>query len=363
MQQNPSDPHNPRDRHDPRAGREGDVLAVVSQSGPTVSFFDAASDRCLGAVEVPAEPHELCFDASQRLLWCTTAYHSGYYHANSGRRTELTVIDPDARRVVEVVDLAPEHGPHGLALDPARRRLYVSVEGSADRPGGVVVLDTESRRPVGRIDTDAPGPHWFAIDPAGRTGYATNKEAPFVSVVDLERGTLTAKVEVPGSEGLAVSADGAHVYVASPYAGFTPTTAAERPAPGIRVIEATTASVVDMLPTDDVVLPVHLTSTGKLLAGELRMSADPASQLGRQSAGRLTVFSTDTRKRLGDVEVGSGPLTITSSPDGRIAYVACVSSSTVDVVDLETLRVLSRLDITKRGEPGAHGLAYVPRRS
>ncbi|MEU8993917.1 YncE family protein [Streptomyces caniferus] len=345
----------------PRAGREGDVLAVVSQSGPTVSFFDAATDRQLGTLEVPAEPHELCFDPTQRLLWCATAYHSGYYHANSGRRTELTVIDPDTRRIVEVVDLAPEHGPHGLALDTARRRLYVSVEGSADRPGGVVVIDTETRRPLGRIDTDAPGPHWFAIDPAGRTGYATNKEAPFVSVVDLERGVLTAKAEVPGSEGLAVSADGTHVFVASPYAGSFSATAEERPATGIRVIDARTASVVDTLPTEDIVLPVHLTSTGKLLAGEVRTAPDPASRLGRHAPGRLTVFSADTRKQLGAVEVGHFPLTITSSPDGRTAYVSCVASSTVDIIDLETLKGLARLDIAKLGEPGAHGLAYVPR--
>ncbi|MFE9635787.1 YncE family protein [Streptomyces sp. NPDC006463] len=344
----------------PRTGREGDVLAVVSQSGPTVSFFDASSDRHLGDVHVPAEPHELCFDATQRLLWCTLTYHSGYYHANGGRRTELAVVDPDTRRIVEVVDLAPEHGPHGLALDPVRGRLYVSVEGAEDRPGGVVVIDTATRRPVGRIDTDAPGPHWFAIDPAGRTGYATNKEAPFVSVVDLERGVLTAKVEVPGSEGLAVSADGTHAFVAAPYANFSGT-AEERPTTGIRVIDTRTAFVVDTLPTEDIVLPVHLTSTGKLLAGEVRTVPDPGSRLGRQAPGRLTVFSADTRKQLGELEVGLFPLTITSSPDGRLAYVACVVSSTVDIVDLETLDRLARLDIAKLGEPGAHGLAYLPR--
>jgi DNA-binding beta-propeller fold protein YncE len=344
-----------------RAGREGDVLAVVSQSGPTVSFFDAARDRHLGGVEVAAEPHELCFDPTQRLLWCTTAYHSGYYHANSGRSTRLTVIDPDTRRVVEVIDLAPEHGPHGLALDTARRRLYVSVEGGADRPGGVVVIDTETRRPLGRIDTDAPGPHWFAIDPAGRTGYATNKEAPFVSVVDLERGVLAAKIEVPGSEGLAVSADGTRVFVAAPYAGFVSGNDGDRPATGIRVVDARSAAVVDTLPTEDIVLPVHLTSTGRLLVGELRMEPDPASRLGRQAPGRLTVFSAETRERLGELEVGRFPLTITSSPDGRLAYVACVVSSTVDIVDLETLRIAGRLDIAKRAEPGAHGLAYIPR--
>ncbi|MEV5510815.1 YncE family protein [Streptomyces orinoci] len=344
----------------PRAGREGDVLAVVAQKGATVSFFDAASDRHLGSVQVLAEPHELCFDPTQRLLWCTSTYHSGYYHANSGRRTQLTVVDPDTRRIVEVIDLAPEHGPHGLALDTARGRLYVSVEGSAGRPGGVVVIDTATRRPLGRIDTDAPGPHWFAIDAAGRRGYATNKEAPFVSVVDLERGVLTAKAEVPGSEGLAVSADGARVFVAAPYASFA-ATAGQRPATGIRVIDARTASVTGILPTGSIVFPVHLTSTGKLLAGEVRMEPDPESRLGRHAPGRLTVFDAGTHQRLGELEVGLFPLTITASPDGRLAYVSCATSSTVEIVDLETLQGLARLDLSGTGGSLAHGLAYIPR--
>ncbi|MFI2609733.1 YncE family protein [Kitasatospora sp. NPDC018619] len=342
-----------------RTDRTGDVLAVVSQSGPTVVFFDAATDRLLDALDVPAEPHELCFDPTTRLLWCTTAYRSGYYHANTGRRTELTVIDADTRRIVEVVDLSPEHGPHGLALDAARHRLYVSVEASADRPGGVVVVDTRTRRPVGRIDTGAPGPHWFAVSPDGRTGYAANKEAPFVSVVDLDRGVLTARVAVPGSEGLAVSHDGRRAYVAAPYNG--PGAAASQA--GIRVVDADTASVTAVLPTEGVVMPVHLTAGGRLLAGELRTAPGPDTGLGRQAPGRLTVFSADTHQRLASVEVGRFPLTITSSPDGRLAYVSSVVSSTVDVVDLDDVRTVARLTVPKLGEPGAHGLAYLPRPS
>ncbi|WP_371476912.1 YncE family protein [Kitasatospora sp. NBC_00315] len=343
----------------PRAGREGDVLAVVGQGGPSVSFFDAVSDRHLGSVETLAQPHELCFDPSQRLLWCTMTYHSGYYHANGGPRTELTVIDPDTRRIVEVVDLAPEHAPHGLALDQARGRLYVSVEGSADRPGGVVVIDTRTGRPVGRIDTDAPGSHWVAIDAAGRTAYVANKEAPFVSVLDLDRAALVAKVEVPGSEGLAVRADGTRAYVAAPYGGAF--AAGDGPAPGIAVIDTRTATVVETLATRNRVLPLHLTSTGRLLAGEVRVEHDAAGRVARMAPGRLTVFSTDTHEQLGAVEVGLCPLTVSSSPDGRIAYVACYASSTVDVVDLETLRRLARLDLTGLGGSGAHGLAYLPR--
>ncbi|MGW2377741.1 YncE family protein [Kitasatospora sp. NPDC001683] len=344
--------------NDPRSHLAGDVLAVVSQSGPTVSFFDVATDALLDTVEVAAQPHELCFDPTRRLLWCSTAYRSGYYNAHDGHCTELTVIDADSRRIVEVIDLAPEHGPHGLALDLARDRLYVSVEASADRPGGVVVIDTATRRPLGRIDTDAPGPHWFAISPDGRTGYATNKEAPFVSVVDLDRGVLTAKVAVPGSEGLAVSPDGERVYVAGPYLGFAAEPGAE---PGIRVLDTRTATVVDVLPTESAVLPVHLTATGRLLAGEVRATPSAGSPLGRQAPGRLTVFSAATHRPLGSVEVGRFPLTITSSPDGRLGYVSAVLSSTVDVIDLDTLTPVTRLTVPKLAEPGAHGLAYLPR--
>lgn len=184
-----------------------------------------------------------------------------------------------------------------------------------------------------------------------------------MSVVDVDRGVLTVKVEVPGSEGLALSADGGHVFVAAPYADFSGP-AGERPPTGIRVVDTRTATVVDTLPTEDIVLPVHLTSTGRLLMGEVRTVPAPDSRLGRQAPGRLTVFCADRRERHGDLEVGLFPLTVTSSPDGRLAHVACVVSSTVDIVDLETLERLARLArlaIARAGEPGAHGLAYIPR--
>src|SRR6478735_8069262 len=110
--------------------RAGDVLAVVSQSGGTVSFFDAGSDAFLGDVEVPMEPHELCFDAERRLLWCATAYKSGYYHANSGRASELTAIDPDTRRVARTVRVE-----WWWSMRPPGRRSAGSTPGRRARTG------------------------------------------------------------------------------------------------------------------------------------------------------------------------------------------------------------------------------------
>ena len=80
-----------------------------------------------------------------------------------------------------------------------------------------------------------------------------------------------------------------------------------------------------------------------------------------QDPGRLVVFAADGHERLGELEIGRSPLTIASSPDGALGYASCVVDSAVDVVDLDSLRVLSRIRVAKTGDAGAHGLAYVPR--
>ncbi|MFF8289680.1 YncE family protein [Streptomyces sp. NPDC016309] len=337
-----------------------DVLAVVSQSGPTVTFFDTLTYDRLGEVAVPAEPHELCFDTARRRLYCTITYRSGYYHANSGPAREIVVIDPDERRVTGVVGLAPEWAPHGIALDPAGALLWVSVEAHGDEEGALVALDADTLRPVRRVAVGAPGPHWFTLTPDGSHAYTANKEAPFVSVVDVRRGTLAGRVDMPGgTEGITVSGDGRHVYAASPKGSLDGVPVRDA---GVRVIDTATGEVVRTLPTDGVVFPVHMTSTGLLLAGELRMApggSEPGgAALGAQAPGVLHVHGDAGRHAR--IPVGAFPLTITSSPDGRYAYVSAVVSSTVTVVDLVSESVVTTLTVARTGEPGAHGLAYVP---
>ncbi|MFE1774173.1 YncE family protein [Streptomyces sp. NPDC059008] len=339
------------------AGSPGDQLAVVSQSGSTVTFFDAATHERLDVLQMPPQPHELCFDPDHRLLYCASTYRSGFYHAHQGRSHEITVIDVDTRTIVATLDLSPDHAPHGLALDRTRARLYASVEATDTEPGGVVVIDTRTHARLGRISTMAPGPHWFAITPDGRHGYATNKEAPFVSVVDLDRGVCTDRIPVPGSEGLAVAPDGRHVYVAAPKAAFpTPSSAPTV----LHVIDTTTHETVRTLPTKGQTMPVHATADGTLLAGELRQDAAHGGPLGNQLPGALTVFAPDTLTPRGEVQVGRFPLTLTSSPDGRRAYVSNLLDSTVTVVDLQTLRPVTTLTVGRTDESGAHGLAYIP---
>ncbi|GAB7030612.1 hypothetical protein AB0G35_20010 [Streptomyces sp. NPDC021749] len=97
-------------------------------------------------------------------------------------------------------------------------------------------------------------------------------------------------------------------------------------------------------------MPVHITTDGTLLTGGLRPDPEP---------GILTVHAPETFTPIGEVEVGRFPLTVTSSPDGRHAYVSGNASSTVSVVDLRTLQTVATLTPEDTGISGAHGLAHI----
>ena len=349
----------------------GDQIAVVSQSGPTITFFDATDHRILSVLEVPSEPHELCFDPDHRVVYCSHTYFEGFYDGNTGRHHLLTVVDADTHEVVDTIDVSPEHGPHGFALDRSRSLLYVSLESGPAGPGGVLVLDTNTRTILGRVDSEAPGPHWYLIDPDGARGYASNKEAGFVSVLDLNTRTLVDKWPVPGSEGIAISPDGSTLAVAAPKANLGRLAAA----PGVRLFDTSTGELVRVLATDDVVVPLNWTVDGVLLAGMVGTpTPDNADENGvinpfamtDPPPGQLLVWTGNTPREMelvGRAEVSAFPLTLLSSPDGKVAYVSAIAGSVLSVIDISVPDrpvVLDSIAIPHLLAAGAHGLAYIP---
>lgn len=133
---------------------------------------------------------------------------------------ELSVINCRKQRtIVDTIDISPYKGPHGIALDQARDILYVSVEGGipgSKAAGGIVGIDLATRKVVKAIASGHYS-HWFVMTPDGRKAYTCNKEAGFVSVVDLIREKLLGKIDMAGGcEQPGISRDGRWVYFPNP---------------------------------------------------------------------------------------------------------------------------------------------------
>ena len=337
------------------------TLAVVSQSGQSLSFFDLSSgERTAHLSGLIAEPHELALDRKRNLLYLSHTYRYGHFWAHGDYSSEISVIDCDTKTCTDVIKIFPALGPHGLAIDEQRDILYASIEElEAGKGGGLVGIDLTKRTVTKKIESESK-PHWFAMTPDGRKAYTCNKTQPFVSIVDLLEETFIGKIEVKSCEEPGMSMDGKFVYFPTPglSVGPPPEDAS------IKVIDTALDRIIESVSMELGAQVVRATSPKTMMVAKHRFGPDGHGTATKAQPGRLTLYSTDTYKSLGEVEIELGPLTVRATPDGKTAFVANIFSGTVTIVDLasmtvvRTLEVGTTLDPKKANHLGAHGMAY-----
>ena len=287
-------------------------LFLVDKLGGHVRFFDPASLAELSSLELPKNPHDFALSADHRFAY-VPIYGPGIYNRNPEPGHELYVIDVAARRVANVIDLAPYRSPHGVQID-ANGMLYVTAE--LDRK--VLVIDSRTGRIVDTIDHDGAG-HWLAVLPDGSKAYVANKDDKlFVTVLDLTARKQIGTVAMPrGTQGIAASPDGTRV-IAMDFAQ-----------PEITVIDTATDAVVDRIrlaDTTDAAYKAYYSPDGKWL---LTMAG---STIGIFDAANL-------RAPQRTLKVGASPMGIGFSADGKTALVANHGDGTVSAVDIAAAAV------------------------
>jgi DNA-binding beta-propeller fold protein YncE len=195
------------------------ALAVISQSGSSLSFFSLPSGTLLHKMSnlIP-EPHELLHDRPRNLLYCSHAYAHGHFWKHGDNGHQISVIDPVEKSVVDVIDTAPAMGPHGLVLDEANDVLWCSFEENETLPngtGGLIAIDLQTRKVVKTVPSGTKT-HWFVITPDGKKAFTCNKTAEYISVLDLEKCEMVGKIDTPdGTEECSISRDGRLAYVST----------------------------------------------------------------------------------------------------------------------------------------------------
>ena len=339
------------------------TLAVDSQSGQSLSFFDLSTgERTEYLSDLIAEPHEMCFDQQRNLLYISHTYRHGHFWAHGDYAHEISVIDCTTREIIEIIDVKPALGPHGLALDRQRDILYASVEEVGDQKGGGLIgIDLKTRTTIKSIESRSK-PHWFVMTPDGRKAYMSNKTQTWISVLDLIESSFGGKIEVPGCEEPGISPDGKFAYFPTP--GVT---IGQPPADAsIKVVDTATDKIVNSFPTDLGPQGVLVTPLNTIMVGKYQFDPKAPATSPKALAGRLALYSADTYVLLGEVETDQAPLTMRCTEDGKTAFVANILVGTVSVVDLTTMKVVRILDVDTKPDPkknihlGAHGMAVLP---
>ena len=236
-------------------------------------------------------------------------FGDGIHGRNPNPGHVLHVIDLIERKVATSIDLAPYSAPHTVRLG-ADGLIYITCENSAV----VAVIDPQTHKVVGAIDSGSTNGHRLAIADDGRRLYTDNEEDATVSVIDVPNRKLLGKIKTPQAlAGVAVSGDGKTVVAVSDES------------PVIFLIDAASEETrtVQLEGVPKAAQIARYSPDGKLLV------------VSSLNSNMLSLIETSSGKQTA-VPVGSQPMDFTFRGDD--IFVGCQGDGTIHVIDVPKRR-------------------------
>jgi DNA-binding beta-propeller fold protein YncE len=245
----------------------------------------------------------LVFNAGAYLVYLVAVFTSAFrWKRQQGRDRAVD----DARRVARVVGVG--RNPQSVALSADGRTAFVPDL----KKGTLAVVDVDDRVvrsliPVGRGAVDAlalPDNRRVLVSLVWRSGQ--------LAVVDIEQGRTVgsvAGIDLP--RRMALSPDGAHVYVPSMSRGQ------------VLRLDAHTLEITGTCAVDGRPVAVAVSPDSRRL------------YVAAFWAGRVDVLNTDDLSVVSQLSIGAQPERLAVSPDGALLYVACLDGFFVVVDTVE----------------------------
>jgi YVTN family beta-propeller protein len=164
-----------------RASPDGRWVLVTSESGNSVAIIDAHTHILQHTVLVGTRPRDLAFTPDSGSAYVSAEADASVY------RISL----PSGAPTTQLVQLRKEARPMGVALDPARGRLYVST----GRGGTVAVISPQDGKLISEVAVGAR-PWGLALSADGTRLFTANGPSGDVAVVDTDTLTVVGKVTV-----------------------------------------------------------------------------------------------------------------------------------------------------------------------
>jgi YVTN family beta-propeller protein len=122
------------------------------------------------------------------------------------RGTHVMVLDADSGK--QIADIADTQGVHGIALDPANHKGYIS----AGRANQVVVFDTNTYKTETTVKT-GENPDAILFDPFSKTVFTFNGRSHDATAINSTKNEVAKTIPLDGKPEFGVSDGKGRVYV------------------------------------------------------------------------------------------------------------------------------------------------------
>jgi YVTN family beta-propeller protein len=309
----------------PAATSQASTLVVACKWADSVAFYDSATGQEQQSVPIGSRPHEMALSKDGGLAF-VTLYGTDFYYDNVEGGRAVAILDLANRRKLGEIDLGKFRRPHGIEVGHSSGRLYITC----DRPPAVLILDAERRTIEASIElANAQAlPHMIAVTRDERTAYVANCGDGTVSVIDLKarkeiKGILIGGVPM----GLALTADGRTLF------------ATNRTADGVAVIDTEAAKVTRIIEIHGQPVRAHLTPDERQLLVTLIDSGELAV---------VDVRKLEVSRRL---PIGQRVEGMLIDPAGRFGYASAQADNKVVKFSLADWKPVLEIKTAARPDP------------
>lgn len=325
---------------------DGSTLFVVNQSGHSVTFVDARSQKIIGEIPVGVQPEAAAVTHDGKILYVCNA-----------ESDSISVIDVPGKKVIKEIKVGD--WPCNVKLGKDGKIAYVCCSGNMWNT--VDMIDTARNEKIGEIRLSNYGPRDIAISPDGKTGAVildtVGSIHRSVDFVDLTTNRVIGNRVISESANLRAiqyTPDGFYVVVTyETPKNWLPVAEAENAqifANNIAVIEMKPNGKIARLPLDELndydgnPYGIAIDPQGRYLyigvRGMHRVTILDLRKIQKIVASHSQAELDELRDDLGlvndylvkRVPVGLGPSSVTLSPDGKYCYAANYFSNNISVI-------------------------------
>jgi len=297
-------------------------IIQTNSAGDDVSIIDPATNKVVGTIHGIEVNHGAA----------AAPDGSRYYISNEGN-SSLDVVDEKTLQVTRRIKLSGH--PNNIGISKDGKRVYVSI---AVAPGAVDVVDTNSLEKVKSIPVKG-AVHNTYVTPDGKYVVAGSIQSKTITVIDQKTEEVAWTVTL--DQGIrpmtfATNPDGSTKWIFAQLSGFN----------GFAVVDFATQKEIKRIKNPDLPPGKAPFLVGGSESHGMAVTADGKTLVVNSRLNTAIYFySLPDFKVLGSTEVGRSPDWVTLTPDGKTAYVACAVSNYVSVVDIKSMKEITRIPV------------------
>jgi YVTN family beta-propeller protein len=307
-----------------RAAPNNKVRIIQTNSaGDNVHIIDPVTNKVVGVINGIEVNHGVAVAPDGTRIYVSDESES-----------TLDVADSKTLQVIKRIPLSGH--PNNIALSPDGQRVYVGI---IQVPGGVDVIDTSSLQNIKTLPTKGTI-HNPYVTPDGKYVVAGSIVGKTVNVIDAHTDQTAWTLELDlgvRPMAFATNPDGSTKWIFVQVSGFN----------GFVLVDFATHKEIKRIQNPDLPPGKKTVSAG----------ADPSHGMAVTSDGKTLVvcsrlnnylyaYSLPDLKVVGGAELGGkGAAWVTLTPDGKTAYVAMAVTNDVSVVDIKSLKEVSRIPV------------------